>query len=56
MTNADRIRNMTDEQLVSLIKCPYRRDYHKGCYEKLCYDCCMEWLHREANVEEGTEP
>lgn len=55
MTNADRIRNMTDEELaVCLALCPVtsgegdcihsRDDVH-------CFDCILEWLQSE--VKDG---
>ena len=55
-TNADRIRNMTDEELALVIMCPY--DNLPGectCEEDdsraNCIKCCLEWL--QAEVEEG---
>ena len=42
MTNADRIRQMTDEELAGLIMCPYDKD--GDCYGKTCLDCCIDWL------------
>ena len=55
-TNADRIRNMTDEELALVIMCPY--DNLPGectCEEDdsraNCIKCCLEWL--QAEVKEG---
>lgn len=56
ITNADRIRNMTDEELALIIMCPY--DNLPGectCEEDdsraNCIKCCLEWL--QAEVKEG---
>ena len=47
-TNADRIRTMTDEELVDIICCQY-----KECkdLDAECNKCLLEWLKQE--VEEG---
>ena len=52
-TNADRIRNMTDEELAEFlvtVNCAYCK--HENT-EKDCEDCFLEWLQAEA--KEGTE-
>lgn len=41
MTNADRIRSMSDEALAGIVDCPYY-----PCFEKDCYECCLEWLQK----------
>ena len=52
MTNADRIRAMTDEELVKFIEdaqvegCP---DPARSCRES-CQECIMDWLHQPAEV------
>lgn len=53
MTNADRIRNMTDEELAIIIMCPYDGTKNADCFMegRNCIQCCMEWL--QAEVEEG---
>lgn len=53
MTNADRIRQMSDEELASwyVIKCTImmKRDCPKPY--KTCKDCILEWLQQEAEYE-----
>jgi hypothetical protein len=60
MTNADRIRNMTDEELAEFLV--YTQSTIKECMigvadckhentDKDCKDCFLEWL--QAEVEEG---
>lgn len=54
MTNADRIRSMTDEELAewigSLNACVSKDDEY--CYKfKNCNDCRLEWLKSEVGCE-----
>ena len=58
MTNADRIRVMTDEELVEVMLdgCRFFRDEcpnaeWSGSTEpiKSCWDCCFEWLKQEVD-------
>lgn len=49
MTNADRIRSMTDEELVSIIDCPYGIYPIEDCKKPICWSCKMEWLKEEVN-------
>ena len=50
MTNADRIRNMTDEELVDVIHCPLVEV--DGCHTgKSCALCILRWLR--SPVEES---
>lgn len=45
VTNADRIRNMSDEELADVIACPYDGTcFYKGD----CHKCCIEWLQKPA--------
>lgn len=55
ITNADRIRNMTDEELAIVIMCPYDGTKNADCFMegRNCIQCCMEWL--QADVKEGAE-
>lgn len=53
MTNADRIRNMTDEELERIIVCPCSIDMKMRCTETDCKKCGIAWLQRE--VEEGEQ-
>lgn len=52
MTNADRIRSMTDEELAKVIMCPYDRDDRdeRDCKEG-CWKCCLKWLKSEVGCE-----
>ena len=59
MTNADRIRNMTDEELAVSIMCPgeYDLGFNKECkctgnMNRNCRKCTLEWLQSEAEQEE----
>lgn len=50
MTNADRIRSMTDEELANIIECPYGNpcfDEHLPC-KGSCHDCLLIWLQMPA--------
>lgn len=51
MTNADRIRAMTDRELVEIIMCPYDSDIEICSTKGTCLDCCMEWLKQPAEVD-----
>jgi len=49
-TNADRIREMTDEELATLIDEAYLHYCNSritGCGKNRCYDCCLNWLKEE---------
>lgn len=43
-TNAEKIRRMSDEQLVDYIECPYNVDLEFCMKKGGCYDCILEWL------------
>ena len=55
-TNADRIRNMTDEELAETIPCPHMVNWKKGNYDTCvhpngkdgCKKCMLNWLQSEA--------
>ena len=53
-TNADRIRNMSDEELASwyVIKCEIMMGIKCQKPYKTCKDCILEWLQSEAEQEE----
>ena len=53
ITNADRIRNMSDEELAVIIMCPYDGTKEGDCFMegRNCIQCCVEWL--QAEVKEG---
>ena len=54
MTNGDRIRQMSNEELNNVIDCPY-----DGCIHSFedykCSDCRLEWLNAPACVAENGE-
>lgn len=51
-TNADRIRNMSDEELAESIPCPYIKTQYDECvhgwHDYDCNKCKLEWLQSEA--------
>ncbi len=63
MTNADRIRMMTDEELTKIIMCPYDtagepadimpcvREGNVSVPLQFCYECTRKWLRAEAEEE-----
>lgn len=52
-TNADRIRAMTDEELVDVIECPFGIDADICFPKKSCAACVLKWLR--SPVEESHE-
>lgn len=59
-TNADKIRQMNDEDLAYLISCPYEI-YPPWCKEKEecpyvdeedvpCHKCALEWIQRDVSI------
>ena len=57
MTNAERIRSMTDDELASwyVIKCEIMMGIKCQKPYKTCKDCILEWLQSEAEQEENME-
>lgn len=54
MTNADRIRAMSDEELANIIECPYGNPYfdeHLPC-KGSCHDCLLIWLQQPAEEDD----
>ena len=51
-TNADRIRNMPDEELAEWMLCPYMKGPYDECihgwHDYDCSKCKLEWLQSEA--------
>ena len=55
-TNADRIRNMSDEELAEYLPCPHMVNWKKGNYDTCvhpngkdgCKKCMLNWLQSEA--------
>lgn len=52
-TNADRIREMTDEELVDVVPCPMTVDcVSEECVSKVsCALCILRWLRAPAESE-----
>lgn len=53
-TNADKIRQMTDEELVSIVRCPSNIDENYAMNECLfttCRECKLNWLKAEVKNE-----
>lgn len=48
MTNGERIRGMSDEELAEIIICPYDTDPSVCNYKGVCLNCCLEWLKQPA--------
>lgn len=46
-TNADRIRAMSDEELVCVIECPYDTDRYACGKRTDCYSCTLKWLQEK---------
>ena len=51
MTNADRIRAMTDEELVNVVPCPLGFSMFHCPIERQCGPCKREWLKQPAEEE-----
>ena len=52
-TNADRIRQMSDEQLAVVLACPYAECSFSEFEETSCVYCIIDWLQQE--VDNGDE-
>ena len=48
MTNGDRIREMSNDELAEIIMCPYDVEPETCFREPTCVECCDEWLAEEA--------
>nr|WP_308743227.1 hypothetical protein [uncultured Anaerocolumna sp.] len=49
MNNADKIRNMSDDELALMLMCPFEYDlnFKKACNGNMnnnCYECTKRWL------------
>ena len=51
ITNADRIRSMSDEELAEVIMCPHDSD-PDICGSNNCVKCCADWLRQPAEGEQ----
>ena len=54
LTNADRIRSMTDEELVNVVPCPLGFSMFRCPMERQCGPCKREWL-KQPVVEDDHE-
>ena len=52
-TNADKIREMSDEELAAIIMCPVNGDgtICVGVGGKRCIECSLEWLRESAEAD-----
>lgn len=48
LTNADRIRAMSDEELVNIVPCPLGFSMFRCTKNQKCKDCKKEWLKQPA--------
>lgn len=56
VTNADRIRAMSDEELADTVMCPneiYKADVVECSKPMRCVECCLRWLKQPAPMKEG---
>lgn len=59
MTNADKIRSMTDEDLKDffdlIVACPPKIEGTDKCksHNGFCYECWCDWLNQEAEEDEN---
>ena len=53
MTNADRIRSMSDEKLAEIIACPKGLFDRMDCFDdnRDCKHCILEWLKQSAEED-----
>lgn len=49
-TNAERIRNMTDEELAKIITCQQEIEVCICCPESNCTECTLKWLQSPVEV------
>lgn len=60
MTNGDRIRQMTDEELAEMLllsTCYFgcnKCKYHSNCIGKNCTQAALEWLKQEVSEDAGS--
>ena len=50
LTNADRIRAMSDEELANMVRCPHVKTNWDKCKND-CFACRLEWLQQPAKGE-----
>lgn len=54
MTNADKVRSMTDEELAWIIGCPenVEEELCGKADEPGCLECCKKWLESDVTDED----
>lgn len=52
-THADKVREMSDEELAVAIMCPFDLDESSCTRTECCFDCCLNWLRESAEVDNG---
>lgn len=52
MTNADRIRAMSDEELVNVVPCPLGFSMFRCPIERQCGPCKREWLKQPVEEDD----
>ena len=55
LTNADRIRAMSDEELVNVVPCPLGFSMFRCPIERQCGPCKREWLKQPAEEDDHDE-
>ena len=55
MTNAQKIRAMSDEELAAIIMCPIQFDEKAECIEGNCFQCSLKWLKQPSGEEDKHE-
>lgn len=50
-SNADRIRQMTDEELAESLSGSVACTHVTGCLDTSCYECTLEWLKQEVSED-----
>lgn len=54
MTNYDRIKQMSIDEMAHTIMCPYDTDANM-CNEVDCIKCTKQWLEQEAEINQRKE-
>ena len=51
LTNAQKIRAMSDEELAAIIMCPIQFDEKADCVDGNCFQCSLKWLQQPAEED-----
>lgn len=52
MTNGDRIRQMTDEELAESLSGSVACKHVASCLDTSCYECTLEWIKQEVKTDD----